>query len=211
MVGQGVLRECLLDPEVDAVTTIGRSATGAKDAKLRGIVHKDLQRYESIESQLTGFDACFFCLGVTSGGKSESEYTPLTYGITLAAAECLVRLNPGMTFLYVSGAGADSTEKGRTMWARVRGRTENALFRLPFRAVYVFRPAAIIASHGERSRTAAYRISYALLGPFTGIGRIFFPSYFLTTEELSRAMLKAVRTGAPKNLMESPDIAAFVR
>jgi len=130
MVGQGVLRECLLDPEVQRVVTIGRAATGAQHLKLRQIVHPDLWHYAEIESGLSGFDACFFCLGVSSAGMKAEEYARITYGITMAAAETLSRLNPQMTFIYVSGAGTDSTEKGRTMWARVKGKTENALLPL---------------------------------------------------------------------------------
>jgi uncharacterized protein YbjT (DUF2867 family) len=127
MVGQGALRECLLDPEVEAVLTVGRSATGQQHAKLRELVHKDLLSYSAIEGELAGYDACFFCLGVTSAGMSEAEYTRVTYDIALAAAQTLVRTSPGMTFIFVSGLGTDSTEQGRTMWARVKGRTENAL------------------------------------------------------------------------------------
>jgi uncharacterized protein YbjT (DUF2867 family) len=131
MIGQGVLRECLLDPDVSLVQTVGRSATGVKHPKLREIVRPDLLKYGETEDDLRGFDACFFCLGVSSAGMSEPEYERLTYGITMAAAETLARLNPGMTFIYVSGAGTDSSEKGRSRWARVKGRTENALLRFP--------------------------------------------------------------------------------
>src|SRR5580698_3602450 len=149
MVGQGVLRECLLDSGVESVVSIGRSATGVHSAsgvsnpKLREIVHADLADYSTIESQLTGFDACFFCLGISSTGLTEEQYSRITYDITLRAAETLARLNTGMTFVYVSGAGTDSSEHGRTMWARVKGRTENALLRMPFRAAYMFRPGVI--------------------------------------------------------------------
>lgn len=150
MIGQAVVRECLLDSEIDLIQTVGRSATGAKHAKLKELVHRDLFHYADIEPDLSGFDACFFCLGVTSGGKSEADYQHLTYDLTLAAAETLARLNAGMTFVYVSGAGTDSSEKGSTMWARVKGKTENALLRLPFKAAYMFRPAGIQPLHGER-------------------------------------------------------------
>ena len=132
MVGQGVLRECLLASDVPLVQTVGRSAASAQDPKLREIVHEDLWHYDAIAEKLSGFDACFFCLGVTSSGKTEADYERVTYGITLAAAEILSRLNPRMTFIYVSGAGTDSSERGRIMWARVKGKTENALLRLPF-------------------------------------------------------------------------------
>lgn len=139
MVGQGVLRECLLADDVELVETVGRSASGGLNPKLREVVHEDLWHYDAIAQQLAGFDACFFCLGVSSSGMKEADYERITYGMTLAAAEILSRLNPRMTFIYVSGAGTDSSERGRIMWARVKGKTENALLRLPF-AAYLFRP-----------------------------------------------------------------------
>ena len=190
MVGQGVLWECLLNPDIAAVQTVGRSATGVKHPKLRDLVRPDLLHYAEIEADLRGFEACFFCLGVSSAGMSEPHYERLTYDITMAAAETLSRLNPGMTFVYVSGAGTDSSEKGRTMWARVKGRTENALLRLPFKAAYMFRPAGIQAVHGERSKTAVYRVGYMLTKPVLPLLRRLFPGYVLTTEEIGRAMIK---------------------
>ncbi len=210
MVGQGVLRECLLDPDVVTIQTVGRTATGVKHAKLREIVHSDLLQYAEIEDHLRGFDACFFCLGVSSTGMSEPEYERLTYGITLAAAETLARLNPlpkpGMTFIYVSGAGTDSSEKGRIMWARVKGRTENALLRLPFKDAYMFRPAGIQPMHGERSRTTLYRVAYSLTKPLLPLLRRILGSYILTTEEIGRAMIRVARQGFPKKILESSDI-----
>ena len=206
MVGQGVLRECLLDPDVKAVLTVGRSATGVQNPKLREIVRPDLYHYSDIESQLTGFDACFFCLGVSSAGMPQNQYENLTYTLTIAAAETLSRLNPAMTFVYVSGAGTDSSEKGRIMWARVKGKTENALLRLPFKAAYMFRPGVIQPVHGARSKTAAYRIAYALLKPALPLLRRLFPRYILTTEEIGRAMIHVAREGAPKKILETRDI-----
>jgi uncharacterized protein YbjT (DUF2867 family) len=206
MVGQGVLRECLLDADVSLVQAVGRTATGVKDAKLREVVHSDLMHYAEIEEKLRGFDACFFCLGVSSAGMSEPEYERLTYGITMAAAETLVPLNPGITFIYVSGAGTDSSEKGRVMWARVKGRTENALLRLPFKDAYMFRLAGLLPMHGERSRTALYRIAYNLTKPVFPLLRRIFPNYILSTEELGRAMIRVARRGAPKKILESSDI-----
>jgi uncharacterized protein YbjT (DUF2867 family) len=211
MVGQGVLRECLLDPGVSLVKTIGRTATDIVNPKLEEIVRKDLWNYRDIEPELTGLDACFFCLGVTSAGMSESDYERVTYAIPLAAAQTLSRLNPQMTFIYVSGAGADSSEKGRIMWARVKGKAENALQRLPFKGVYSFRPGFIQPLHGIQSRTPAYRIIYNLTGSLLPLLRRAFPSYVLTTETIGRAMLQAVRTGAPKPVLESKDINALVR
>src|SRR6516164_8714372 len=203
MVGQAVLRECLLDPDIQLVETIGRTATGVKNAKLREIVHRDLLDYGPVEAQLSGFDACLFCLGVASRGMPESDYHRLTYQLTLAAANTLVRLNPRMTFILVSGAGTDSSERGRMMWARVKGMTENALLRLPFKAAYMFRPGVVQPLHGVQSRTAAYRILYSLTAPLIPLLRRIFPNQILTTEEMGRAMLNAVRHGAPKRVLES--------
>jgi len=206
MVGQGVLRECLLDPEVTSVLLIVRSSTGQQHPKLREIVHKNFFDFSSIESELSGFDACFFCLGVSSAGMSEQNYRRTTYDITLAAAQTLVKINPHMTFIYVSGAGTDSSESGRMMWARVKGQTENALLRLPFKAAYMFRPGVIVPLHGIKSRTMLYRIPYAVLGPLLPLLNRLFPNYITTTEKLGRAMLTASKRGAPKPVLESADI-----
>jgi uncharacterized protein YbjT (DUF2867 family) len=209
MLGQGVLRECLLASDVDRVVAVGRNAAGLQHPKLSEIVHRDLWHYQSIEGQLRGYDACFFCLGVTSAGMSEADYTRVTYGITIAAAETLCRLNPDMTFVFVSGAGADSTERGRIMWARVKGKTENAVFHLPFKASFAFRPGAVQPMHGERSRTAAYRVLYSLTKPLLPLLKRMWPNQILTTEQFGRAMLTVVRQGAPKRVLESADINAL--
>jgi uncharacterized protein YbjT (DUF2867 family) len=206
MVGQGVLRECLLDADIEAAVAVGRSATGLKHARLREIVRPNLLDYADIETELQGFEACFFCLGVTSAGMTEADYQRVTYDITLAAARTLARLNPGMTFIYVSGAGTDSSEKGRVMWARVKGKTENALMKLPFKAAYMFRPGAIEAAHGERSKTKAYRVAYSLVKPLLPLLRRFFPNSILTTEEIGLAMIHVAKTGAPKKILETSDI-----
>lgn len=211
MTGQGVLRECLLDPDVEAVLSIGRSETGARHVKLREIVQRDLWNYDNLASDLTGFDACFFCLGVSAAGMKEAGYERITYGITVAAAEKLCKVNPRMTFVYVSGAGTDSSERGSTMWARVKGRTENALLKLPFRAAYMFRPGIIEPLHGIKSKTKAYRIFYAIAKPLLPPLRMLFPNQILTTEQIGRAMLAAARTGAPKRILESKDIRALVK
>ena len=211
MVGQGVLRECLLDPEVQSVTTLGRSATSNRHPKLHQIVHSDLMEYASLEADLSGFDACFFCLGVSSAGMKEDAYTRITYGYTMAAAEVLARLNPRMTFNYVTGAGTDSSEQGRSMWARVKGRTENALLRLPFRAAYMFRPGAIEPLHGIRSKTPSYQFFYSLLGPLLSLLRRAFPNLVTTTEAVGRAMLVVAKRGAPKPILESRDIVALAK
>jgi uncharacterized protein YbjT (DUF2867 family) len=206
MVGQGVLRECLLDPEVTSVLSIGRSASGKTDPKLRDIIRPDLFDYSAVEKDLSGLDACFFCLGLSSVGMNEEAYRRVTYDLTVTAARVLARLNPQMTFVYVSGAGTDSTERGRIMWARVKGATENALLRLPFKAAYMFRPGAIQPMHGVRSKTPLYRVVYALTGPFIGILRRLAPGFVTTTQQVGRAMLIVVKQGAPKLVLESADI-----
>lgn len=203
MVGQGVLRECLLDPGVTRVLAIGRAATGQTHAKLEELVHRDFLDFEPVAAQLGGFDACFFCLGVSSAGMSEADYRRVTYDFTLAAATVIARVSPGCTFIYVSGAGTDATEKGRSMWARVKGATENALARLPFARVYLFRPGFIRPLHGITSRTRLYRALYAVAGP---IGAILPASLATTTEAMGRAMLRAARDGAPKRVLETRDI-----
>lgn len=210
MVGQGVLRECLLDPGVESVLSIGRSSTGIQHPKVREVLRRDLMWYTDIEPDLTGFEACFFCLGVSTSETAPVDYERITYGITMAAAETLCRLNPGMTFIYVSGAGTDSTERGRMMWARVKGRTENALLRLSFRRAYMFRPGIIQPVHGAQSKTAWYRVIYSFTKPLLPLLQSAFPNYVLTTEDIGRAMLIAARSGAPKHILEARDIRALV-
>ncbi|VTU31987.1 NAD(P)H-binding protein [Variovorax sp. RA8] len=209
MVGQGVLRECLLDPDVRRVLSVGRRATGVQHPKLHELVVPDLMDYSAVQKQLAGYDACFFCLGVSSVGMSEEDYRRVTCDITLAAARLLVRLNPQMSFIYVSGAGTDSSERGPRMWARVKGETENALMRLPFKAAYMFRPGFIQPLHGVRSRTAVYRWIYLLLGPLFGLVRRLAPNRVTTSEQLGRAMLVAAKRGARAPLVEMPDINAL--
>jgi uncharacterized protein YbjT (DUF2867 family) len=206
MVGQGVLRECLLDPDVESVVAVLRNATGQQHPKLRELLHKDFLDFSGIEDQLSGFDACFFCLGVSSAGMSEENYQRVTYGFTVAAARALLKHNPNMTFTYVSGAGADSSERGRSMWARVKGKTENELLRLPFHAAYIFRPAAIVPLYGIQSRTRLYRVFYVLLGPLLPALQGRFPKFVTSTEQIGRAMLKVARQGWPKRLLETSDI-----
>ncbi|RBA25691.1 NAD(P)H-binding protein [Herminiimonas fonticola] len=209
MVGHGVLQECLAADDVTLVQTIGRTATGQPHPKLRDVVHSDMYDYQSIEAQLSGFDACFFCLGTSSVGKSEAEYTRVTEDLTMAAAATLARLNPQMTFTYVSGAGTDSTEQGRSMWARVKGRTENRLLHAGFKAAYMFRPGAIQALHDVQSKTALYRILYLFFKVLLPPLRALFPNHILTTGQIGQAMLAVARHGAPKSILESCDIRAI--
>jgi uncharacterized protein YbjT (DUF2867 family) len=206
MVGQGVLRECLLDPDVESIVCVGRGSVGQQRPKLHELTHSDFLDFSAIENHLSGFDACFFCLGVSSAGMSEEDYQRVTYGFTLAAARVLVRLNPNMTFIYVSGAGTDSSERGRSMWARVKGKTENDLLRLGFRAAYMFRPGLIVPLHGIQSKTKAYRVFYKLLGPLLPGLQGRFPKYVTTTEQIGRAMLKIAKRGWPKPVLETSDI-----
>ncbi len=211
MVGQGALRECLLADDVTLVQTVGRTATGQQHPKLRELVRQDLFDYASVEAELENYDACFFCIGVTSSGMAEAQYTRLTHDLTLVAAQVLARLNPQMTFVYVSGAGADSSESSTTMWARVRGRLENALQRLPFKAVYVFRPGIIQPLHGIHSKTGSYRWFYTLSRPLLPLLRAMMPNTVLSTEIVGRAMLAVARHGAPKVVLEAADISALGR
>jgi uncharacterized protein YbjT (DUF2867 family) len=212
MVGQGVLRECLRDSGVERVFAVGRTQAHFPDwisgagAKFAQVVIPDLRDLYPIETELSGFDACFFCLGVSSLGLSELSYSRITYDVTLSVAQTLVQLGPDMTFIYVSGAGTDSTERGGTMWARVKGRTENALRRLPFRAVYLFRPAAIVPLHGIQSKTGWYRIFYALARPILPVLKPLLPNSVTTTEQVGRAMLAVAKNGYPTPVLETRDI-----
>ncbi len=211
MVGQGVLRESFADPDVSRVLTIGRTAIAAPNLhpKLREIVHQDLWHYDTIESDLAGFDACFFCLGVSSSGMNEADYKHVTYDITIAAADVLCRLNPNpkMTFVFVSGAGTDSSEHGRVMWARIKGATENTLLQMPFVA-YMFRPGVIEPLDGIQSKTASYRRVYRFAKPLLPVFRSLFPNYVLTTRQIGQAMLNVAKRGYPQRILESKDIGA---
>jgi uncharacterized protein YbjT (DUF2867 family) len=206
MVGQGVLRECLLDSEIESVLAVGRSPTGQRHPKLREILHDNFLEYSAVESQWAGYDACFFCLGVSSVGMSEERYRHLTHDITLAAATTLARLNPQMVFVYVTGRGTDSTGQGRLMWARVKGKTENDLLKLPFKAAYMFRPAAIQPLHGVRSKTAWYQAIYVAAAPLLSLLNRLAPKYMTTTEQVGRAMIKVAKDGYPGAVLESEDI-----
>ena len=211
MVGQGALRECLLDLEVEKVLAVGRRKTGLSNAKLEELVLCDFTDFAPVEKKLKGWDACFFCLGVSSAGMTEKDYRIVTFDFTLAAARVLARRNPNMTFLYVSGAGTDSSAKGRTMWARVKGETENALLALPFRAAYMLRPAYIQPLHGIRSSNGLTRVLYAAMGPAYPVWKALFPKYVTTTEELGRAMLQVAKHGAARKVLENDELAALGR
>ena len=206
MVGQGVLRECLLDPDVTEVLSIGRTPIGQSHSKLREVMHKDFLDFTAIEKDLSGYDACFFCLGITSLGMDEQRYTVITHDFTLCAARTLSRLNPQMTFVYVTGRSTDSTEKGPQMWARVKGRTENDLLKLPFKAAYMFRPGLIQPLHGVTSKTAWYQMIYNVISPLVSMMAHRYPNYITTTEQVGRAMIGVARRGYPKPILEVEDI-----
>ncbi|WP_212830929.1 NAD(P)H-binding protein [Catellatospora sp. TT07R-123] len=205
MVGQGVLRECLLDDGVEAVLVVGRTPTGRTHPKLTEIVHADLYDLSPLADRLTGLDACLFCLGVSSTGMAEAAYTRVTYDLTMAVAATLAQTSPGMRFLYVSGTGTDSTERGRSMWARVKGRTENALLAMPF-DTYLFRPGFIQPMHGIVSKTGLYRAGYAVSRPLYPVLRRLFPSVITTTEKVGRAMVRVARDGARERVLGNREI-----
>ncbi len=202
MVGEGALHECLSHPDVDSVLVINRRPCNTVHAKLKEIVHDDFFNFTSITDQMKNYNACFFCLGVSSVGMKEGQYHRITHDITLAMANTLVKLNPGMVFCYVSGAGTDSSEKGRSMWARVKGKTENDLLQLPFRGAYMFRPGYIQPTKGLKN---AYRI-YKVLAPLYPLWKLLFPGYVSTLREIGIAMIHTVTKGYDKHILEVPDI-----
>lgn len=205
MVGAGVLHECLRDDRVDEVLTVGRSSSGRSHRKLRELIRTNFLDYTEGLDDLRGADACFFCLGVTAVGKTEEEYSRLTFDITLAAARALASVNPGIRFCYVSGQGTDSSEKGRVMWARVKGRTENALLALPIEA-YMLRPGYIQPLGGIRSKTRVYRLFYALMAPLYPVFKRLTPNLVTTNEMVGRAMISVAIHGYPSRILEVRDI-----
>ncbi|RYY04263.1 MAG: NAD-dependent epimerase/dehydratase family protein [Gammaproteobacteria bacterium] len=206
MVGQAVLRECLLASDVELITSIGRTAFDNTDPKIKQITVPDLMNASAQLESLRDYDACFFCLGVSASGKTEAEYSHLNFEIPLTIATALSKHNSNMTFVYVSGAGTDSTEQGKTMWARVKGKTENALLTLPFKATYLFRPGVIRPLHGIRSKTKAYYLFYLLANPLLGLLKFILPEHILSTDIIGKAMLEVARHGAPTAILESPDL-----
>jgi uncharacterized protein YbjT (DUF2867 family) len=216
MVGQGVLRECVLDPDVEAVVSVVRCATspmlGRRSDKAREVVAENFYDLTRVEGNFSGLDVCFFCAGVSSMGMKEDDYRRVTFDLTMAAARTLLRLNPttasgGMTFVYVSGAGTDSSEKGRVMWARVKGATENALLAMAFKAAYMFRPGLIVPLHGITSKTKLYWGIYAAMRPVLPLLLRWFPQVVTTTEQVGRAMLAVAKYGYAKPVLEARDIA----
>jgi hypothetical protein len=202
MVGEGVLHECLQDPNVESVLIINRKPSGVTHPKLKEIVHPDFFDISPIESQLSGYNACYFCLGVSSVGMKEPEYTKMTYTLTMHVAEVLSRQNPDMTFCYVSGASTDSTEKGSSMWARVKGKTENDLMKLPFAQVFAFRPGYLHPTPGLKNVLKLYRY----IGWLYPVLKKLFPNSGTLLSELGQAMINVTRFGYDKKVLEVSDI-----
>jgi hypothetical protein len=207
MVGEGVLHECLLHPQVEQVLVINRKPCGVVHPKLKEIIHQDFFNFSAIESQLTGYNACFFCLGVSSIGMKEDAYYKMTYTLTLHIAETLSKLNNNMTFCYVSGGGTDSTEKGKSMWARVKGKTENDLMKLPFKQVFNFRPGFIKPTKGLKNTHKFYKYINWLYP----IGRALYPNGFCTLKEIGLAMINSVSLGNERRILEGKDIIALAK
>ncbi|RQO75146.1 epimerase [Pedobacter sp. KBW06] len=207
MVGEGVLHECLINDAVEAVLVINRKACGVQHTKLKEIIHADFFDLSAIEDQLGGYNACFFCLGVSSVGINAEDYYRLTYTLTMHVAETLSRLNPEMTFNYISGAGTDSTEKGRSNWARVKGKTENDLMKLPFGKVFAFRPGFIKPTKGLKYIQPYYKY----IGWLYPIGRSLYPNGFCTLREIGLAMIHTVTKGSAKKILEGKDIIQLAR
>jgi len=205
MVGEEVVHVCLADPSVEHVVIVNRSPANIAHPKLEEVLHKDFFDLSSIADKLRGYDACLFCLGVSSVGMKEDKYTQLTYDLTLNFARTVVALNPDMTFCYISGAGTDSTEKGRNMWARVKGRTENDLLKMPFKRAYMFRPGYLHPSKGMQHTNKLYAV-FGILYP---ILKGFLPQYVCTLKELAQAMIKSVSLGYEKQVLDVPDIKAL--
>ena len=211
MVGEGVLNECLLHPDVESVLVINRKPCGVKHERLKEIILKDFFDISTIENQLSGYNACYFCAGVSSVGKKEDEYKHITSDLTLNFANTLIKIygerSRTMTFCYVSGVGTDSTEKGRIMWARVKGKTENDLLKLPFKAAYMFRPGFIKPTKGLKKAYMAYKF----FTPFYPVIRKLFPKYVVTLREIGLAMINVTLYGSDKKILECKDIAELAK
>lgn len=205
MVGKGVLLECIDSPDVTSILLINRNAIDISHPKVKELLHKDFFDWSSARGQFSGYDACFFCMGVSSVGMKEEEYRRMTYDLTLGFAKEALAANPGMTFCYVSGAGTDSSEKSRMMWARVKGKTENDLLALGFKSAYMFRPGFIRPLRGIKSRTPLYNTIYALIRPFYSL-IMRMPRYTTDTVTIGKAMIQVTLKGFHKNILESLDI-----
>ena len=202
MVGEGVMHECLNHPDVESVLVINRRPAGVQHPKLKEIIHDNFYDLSAVEDRLSGYNACYFCLGTTSVGKSKEDYSRITFDLTKNFADILLRLNPGMTFCYVSGTGTDSTEKGKIMWARVKGKTENYILNLGFKDAYMFRPGLIIPTRGLRNTLKMYKI----LAPLLPVVKLFFPGYVCSLKQIGLAMINSVLKGYDNKILEIRDI-----
>lgn len=202
MVGEGVLHECLLNPEVESVLVINRKPCNMQHPKLKEIIHNDFFDFNGIKNELAGYNACFFCLGVSSVGMKEEPYRKITYDLTMALANILIKVNPDMTFCYVSGGSTDTTEKGKMMWARVKGKTENDLIKLFNPKAYMFRPGYIQPTKGLKNTYKTYKV----LAPLYPLWKLLFPKYVSTLKEIGMAMINTVNKGYDKPVLEVPDI-----
>jgi uncharacterized protein YbjT (DUF2867 family) len=214
MVGRGVLRECLLDPAVTEVKVVGRSKLDPgfhlPSSKLTELVMPDLFDYQQVEAQLRGYDACFICLGIAAKDMlNEKQYERITLDLTLSAAKVLLKLNPNLALTYVSGAGTDSSQKSKSLWMRVKGQTENALFALPLKHVAMFRPLAVQPMNGEQARNGLYRVAYTLGLPLVSLLRKLMPTRIVSTEQMGRAMLAVAKGQTDLRIFESADIAKY--
>lgn len=204
MVGEGVLFECLQNQKTDAVLVIGRRPYGLQHPKLKELIVPDFFQLDNYTGQIKGYDACFFCAGISSVGMKEDKYTHITYDTTMAFARSLLAVNPGMIFCFISGAHTDSTEKSKVMWSRVKGRTENALMKLPFKAEYNFRPGGMLTFDGQKNGKAVYRLIVRLI-------QFFSPKNVITMQELGRAMINASSTGYSRQVLETSDIKRLAK
>ena len=206
MVGKGVLLECLDHKDVESVLSIGRSAVGIKNPKLKELIHTDFSQFSSLKDELSGYDACFFCMGISAAGMKEKDYSNITYNFTLSLAKTLLTLNPQITFNYVSGEGTDSSEKGRTMWARVKGRTENDLLKLGFKQAFMFRPGVIIPERGIKSKTKSYQFVYDYFMWLIKLIKRMSPNSVVNTTQIGLAMIKSVNNSYQKKIIHPKDI-----
>ena len=206
MVGKGVLLECLDNDAVTAVLVVNRRTVDMQHPKLTEIIHKDFFDLSPISEQLAGYDACFFCLGISSFRQSEEVYTKITYDLTMNFAGALLKSTPGMVFIYVSGTGTDSTESGSTMWARVKGKTENDIIKMGFKDAYAFRPAYIKPESNTPSSTPIYQVLLSIFGVLHPVIKLLFPKYTTTTAQIGKAMIEVVQHGFERKQVESIDI-----
>ncbi|MCB9233258.1 MAG: epimerase [Bacteroidia bacterium] len=209
MVGMGVLLECIDSESVESILVVGRTPCGVENSKLKELLHGDFMDFSGVEDQLQGYDACFWCLGVSAAGMDEAKYSRITYDYTLNFGRLLSQINPEMTFIYVSGAGTDSTEKGRQMWARVKGKTENDLLKLPFKDAYMFRPGMIQPKRGIKSKTPLYNFVYTGFGWLINLIKLMAPNSSTDTTTHGKAMINAVLHGYEQKILENPQINAL--